>query len=140
MSSTGVDVLAQTSVLHGALVRGTSTELSELSSLSMVKHMEANVLIEHFYLPGDQNDTESMMHETVNWVNASLAWHRAIIDTNGVLKTEPDMLAISATMTSTVTLMAGRRRYSISRNPSPDYLTVQIKCGSGCGGTCGPWR
>ena len=91
VSSTGVDVLAQTSVLHGALVRGTSTELSELSSLSMVKHMEANVLIEHFYLPGNQNDTESMMHETVNWVNASLAWHRAIIDTNGVLKTEPDM-------------------------------------------------
>ena len=91
VSSTGVDVLAQTSVLYGALVRGTSTELSELSSLSMVKHMEANVLIEHFYLPGNQNDTESMMHETVNWVNASLAWHRAIIDTNGVLKTEPDM-------------------------------------------------
>ena len=39
VSSTGVDVLAQTSVLHGALVRGTSTELSELSSLSMVKHL-----------------------------------------------------------------------------------------------------
>ena len=91
VSSTGVDVIAQTSVLYGALVRGTSTELSELSSLSMVKHMEANVVIEHFYLPGNQNDTESMMHETVNWVNASLAWHRAIIDTNGVLKTEPDM-------------------------------------------------
>tara|TARA_B100001142_G_scaffold233738_1_gene232064 strand:- start:5310 stop:7769 length:2460 start_codon:yes stop_codon:yes gene_type:complete len=91
VSSTGVDVIAQTSVLYGALVRGTSTELSELSSLSLVKHMEANVVIEHFYLPGNQNDTESMMHETVNWVNASLAWHRAIIDTNGVLKTEPDM-------------------------------------------------
>ena len=53
---------------------------------------------------------------------------------------EPDMLAISATMTSAVTLMAGRRRYSISRNPNSDYLTVQIKCGSGCGDTCGPWR
>ncbi|MBP12737.1 MAG: hypothetical protein CMA71_04285 [Euryarchaeota archaeon] len=91
VSSTGVEVIAQTSVLYGALVRGTSTELSELSSMSPVKHMEANVLIEHFYLPGDQNDTEAMMHETVNWVNASLAWHRAIIDTNGILKTEPDM-------------------------------------------------
>ena len=91
VSSTGVDVISQTSVLHGALVRGYSSELSELSSLSTVKHMEANVPIEHFYLPGNQNDTEAMMHETVNWVNASLAWHRAIIDTNGILKTEPDM-------------------------------------------------
>ena len=31
------------------------------------------------------------------------------------------MLAISATMTSAVTLIAGRQRYSISRNPSSDY-------------------
>ena len=89
--STGVEVISELTVLHGGLVGGTSSEISKLSSLSIVKHMEANVEIEHFYLPGDQSDTESMMHETVTWVNASLAWHRAIIDTNGVLKTEPDL-------------------------------------------------
>ena len=89
--SIGIDVISEMSVLHGGLVSGTSSEISKLSSLSVVKHMEANLLIEHFYLPGNQNDTESMMHETVTWVNASLAWHRAIIDTDGVLKTEPDL-------------------------------------------------
>ena len=89
--STGIEVISELTVLHGGLVVGTSSEISKLSSLSVIKHMEANVEIEHFYLPGDQSDTESMMHETVTWVNASLAWHRAIIDTNGVLKTEPDL-------------------------------------------------
>ncbi|GIS29549.1 MAG: hypothetical protein Ct9H90mP1_2770 [Methanobacteriota archaeon] len=47
--------------------------------------MEANVPIEHFYLPGDQDDYESMMHETVRWVNASLGgkgnyWNRRGIE------------------------------------------------------------
>jgi subtilisin family serine protease len=87
----GIEVISQLTVLHGGLVSGDSTEISRLSGLSVVKHMEANLQIEHFYLPGDQNDVESMMHETVTWVNASLAWHRAIIDTEGVLKTEPDL-------------------------------------------------
>ena len=89
--SIGIEVISQLTVLHGGLVAGDSTEISRLSGLSVVKHMEANLQIEHFYLPGDQNDVESMMHETVTWVNASLAWHRAIIDTEGVLKTEPDL-------------------------------------------------
>ena len=89
--SMGIEVISQLAVLHGGLVSGDSTEISRLSGLSVVKHMEANLQIEHFYLPGDQNDVESMMHETVTWVNASLAWHRAIIDTEGVLKTEPDL-------------------------------------------------
>jgi len=89
--SMGIEVISQLTVLHGGLVAGDSTEISRLSGLSVVKHMEANLQIEHFYLPGDQNDVESMMHETVTWVNASLAWHRAIIDTEGVLKTEPDL-------------------------------------------------
>ena len=89
--SMGIEVISQLKVLHGGLVSGDSTEISRLSGLSVVKHMEANLQIEHFYLPGDQNDVESMMHETVTWVNASLAWHRAIIDTEGVLKTEPDL-------------------------------------------------
>ena len=89
--SIGIEVISQLTVLHGGLVVGDSTEISILSGLSVVKHMEANLQIEHFYLPGDQNDVESMMHETVTWVNASLAWHRAIIDTEGVLKTEPDL-------------------------------------------------
>ncbi len=89
--SIGIEVISQLTVLHGGLVVGDSTEISRLSGLSVVKHMEANLQIEHFYLPGDQNDVESMMHETVTWVNASLAWHRAIIDTEGVLKTEPDL-------------------------------------------------
>ena len=89
--SMGIEVISQLTVLHGGLVSGDSTEISRLSGLSAVKHMEANLQIEHFYLPGDQNDVESMMHETVTWVNASLAWHRAIIDTEGVLKTEPDL-------------------------------------------------
>ena len=77
--------------LHGALISGTNEAISELSTKSYVSHMEANVPIEHFYLPGDQDDYESMMHETVRWVNASLAWHRAIIGTDGVLKTESDL-------------------------------------------------
>ena len=70
--SMGVDVVTEMSVLNGGLISGTSSELSKLSTLSVVKHMEANVIIEHFYLPGDQNNSESMMHETVGWVNASL--------------------------------------------------------------------
>ena len=89
--SMGVDVVTEMSVLNGGLISGTSSELSKLSTLSVVKHMEANVIIEHFYLPGDQNNSESMMHETVGWVNASLAWHRAIIGTDGELKTESDL-------------------------------------------------
>ena len=89
--SMGIEVISQLTVLHGGLVVGDSTKISRLSGLSVVKHMEANLQIEHFYLPGDQNNAESMMHETVTWVNASLAWHRAIIDTEGVLKTEPDL-------------------------------------------------
>ncbi len=89
--SMGIEVISQLTVLHGGLVVGDSTEISRLSGLSVVKHMEANLQIEHFYLPGNQNDAESMMHETVTWVNASLAWHRAIIDTEGVLKTELDL-------------------------------------------------
>tara|TARA_Y100001935_G_scaffold105706_1_gene87613 strand:+ start:3296 stop:5746 length:2451 start_codon:yes stop_codon:yes gene_type:complete len=89
--SMGVEVISQLTVLHGGLVVGDSTKISRLSGLSVVKHMEANLQIEHFYLPGDQNNAESMMHETVTWVNASLAWHRAIIDTEGALKTESDL-------------------------------------------------
>jgi len=91
LESTGIKLISEMSVLHGGLIVGTPSEISRLSTFSMVKHMELNVPIEHFYLPGDQNDKESMMHETVRWVNASLAWHRAIIGTDGVLKTEPDL-------------------------------------------------
>tara|TARA_B100000287_G_scaffold68732_1_gene60337 strand:- start:1267 stop:3708 length:2442 start_codon:yes stop_codon:yes gene_type:complete len=86
-----LELISEMSVLHGGLVSGSPMEISELSKLSFVKHIEANVPIEHFYLPGDQDDYESKMHETVRWVNASLAWHRAIIGTDGVLKTEPDL-------------------------------------------------
>ena len=87
----GIQMISELSVLHGGLIVGKPTDISQLSTFSIVKHMELNVPIEHFYLPGDQNNTESMMHETVRWVNASLAWHRAIIGTDGVLKTEPDL-------------------------------------------------
>ena len=91
VESTGIEVISEMSVLHGGLVIGSSAEIAELSTRNFVSHMEANVPIEHFYLPGDQDDYESMMHETVSWVNASLAWHRAIIGTDGVLKTEHDL-------------------------------------------------
>ena len=91
LESLGIEMISEMSVLNGGLIIGTATEISRLSTFSIVKHMELNVPIEHFYLPGDQHDTESMMHETVRWVNASLAWHRAIIGTDGVLKTEPDL-------------------------------------------------
>ena len=91
LESTGIKLISEMSVLHGGLIVGTPSEMSLLSTFSMVKHMELNVPIEHFYLPGDQDDKESMMHETVRWVNASLAWHRAIIGTDGILKTEPDL-------------------------------------------------
>ena len=91
LESMGIELISEMSVLNGGLIVGTATEISRLSAFSIVEHMELNVPIEHFYLPGDQNDTESMMHETVRWVNASLAWHRAIIGTDGVLKTEPDL-------------------------------------------------
>ena len=86
LESMGIEMISEMSVLHGGLIVGTASEISRLSTFSIVQHMELNVPIEHFYLPGDQNDTESMMHETVRWVNASLAWHRAIIGTDGVLK------------------------------------------------------
>ena len=91
VESTGIEVISEMSVLHGGLVIGSSAEIAELSTRNFVSHIEANVPIEHFYLPGDQEDYESMMHETVSWVNASLAWHRAIIGTDGVLKTENDL-------------------------------------------------
>ena len=91
VESTGVELISEMSVLHGGLVIGSSAEIAELSTRNFVSHIEANVPIEHFYLPGDQDDYESMMHETVSWVNASLAWHRAIIGTDGVLKTENDL-------------------------------------------------
>ncbi len=91
LESTGIKLISEMSVLHGGLIVGTPSEMSRLSTFSMVKHMELNVPIEHFYLPGDQDDKESMMHETVRRVNASLAWHRAIIGTDGILKTEPDL-------------------------------------------------
>ena len=91
VESTGIEVISEMSVLHGGLVIGSSAEIAELSTRNFVSHIEANVPIEHFYLPGDQDDYQSMMHETVSWVNASLAWHRAIIGTDGVLKTENDL-------------------------------------------------
>ncbi|MEC9200707.1 MAG: hypothetical protein VYA79_04235, partial [Candidatus Thermoplasmatota archaeon] len=56
VESTGAEVISRMSVLHGALISGTSEEISELSTKSYVSHMEANVPIEHFYLPGDQDD------------------------------------------------------------------------------------
>ena len=91
VESIGIEVISKMSVLHGGLITGSGEEIAELSTRSFVSHIEANVPIEHFYLPGDQSDHESMMHETVRWVNASLAWHRAIIGTDGVLKTESDL-------------------------------------------------
>ena len=91
LETMGIKMISEMSVLHGGLILGKSTDIFRLSTFSIVEHMELNVPIEHFYLPGDQNDTESMMHETVGWVNASQAWHRAIIGTDGVLKTEPDL-------------------------------------------------
>ena len=91
LETMGIEMISEMSVLNGGLIVGKSTDISRLSTFSIVQHMELNVPIEHFYLPGDQNDTEAMMHETVRWVNASLAWHRAIIGTDGVLKTEPDL-------------------------------------------------
>ncbi len=89
--SAGITVISEMSVLQGGLVIGSAEEIAKLSTSPFVRHIEANVPIEHFYLPGDQDDHESMMHETVAWVNASLAWHRAIIGTDGVIKTEGDL-------------------------------------------------
>ena len=91
LESLGIEMISEMSILNGGLIVGNPAEISRLSTFSIVQHMELNVPIEHFYLPGDQEDTESMMHETVRWVNASLAWHRAIIGTDGILKTEPDL-------------------------------------------------
>ncbi|NDF34177.1 MAG: hypothetical protein EB157_06415, partial [Euryarchaeota archaeon] len=64
LESMGIDMISEMSVLNGGLIVGTAKEISRLSTFSIVKHMELNVPIEHFYLPGDQDDTESMMHET----------------------------------------------------------------------------
>ncbi len=88
---TGITVESELSVLYGALIRGNAEQISQISQYPFVKHLEANVPIEHFYLPGDQDDYNAMMHETVRWVNASLAWHRVIIGTDGVVKTESDL-------------------------------------------------
>ena len=91
VGSSGVQVLGEMSVIEGGLVSGSAEELSKLSRFSFIKHMESNIMLEHFFLPGDQNDAESMMHETVHVVNASLAWHRVIIGTDGNIETELDM-------------------------------------------------
>lgn len=91
IESTGAEIIGEMDVLDGGLISATSASIAEISRFSFVRHMEANLLIEHFFLPGDQNDVESMMHETVNVVNASLAWHRVIIGTDGIVKTESDL-------------------------------------------------
>ena len=81
IESTGAEVIGELEVLDGGLISGTPESIAEVSRFSFVRHMEANLMIEHFFLPGDQTNVESMMHETVNVVNASLAWHRVIIGT-----------------------------------------------------------
>ena len=53
---TGITVESELSVLYGALIKGNVEQISKISQYPFVKHLEANVPIEHFYLPGDQND------------------------------------------------------------------------------------
>ena len=63
LETMGIEMISEMSVLNGGLIVGKSTDISRLSTFSIVQHMELNVPIEHFYLPGDQNDTEAMMHD-----------------------------------------------------------------------------
>ena len=58
LESLGIEMISEMSVLNGGLIVGNPTEISRLSTFSIVQHMELNVPIEHFYLPGDQEDTD----------------------------------------------------------------------------------
>ena len=91
LESMGAEVLGELSVLDGGLISASPISLAKISRLSIVRHMELNIPLEYFFLPGDQDDVESMMHETIHVVNASMAWHRVIIGTDGVIKTESDL-------------------------------------------------
>ena len=91
VESTGAELLDELSVLHGGLISASPSSIAKLSRFNFVKHLELNVPLEYFFLPGDQEDVESMMHETVHVVNASMAWHRVIIGTDGAIKTESDL-------------------------------------------------
>ncbi len=91
VESTGAELLDELSVLHGGLISASPSSIAKLSRFNFVKHLELNVPLEYFFLPGDQEDAESMMHETVHVVNASMAWHRVIIGTDGAIKTESDL-------------------------------------------------
>ena len=91
LESMGAEVLGELSVLDGGLISASPISLAKISRLSIVEHMELNIPLEYFFLPGDQDDVESMMHETIHVVNASMAWHRVIIGTDGVIKTESDL-------------------------------------------------
>ena len=59
LESMGIEMISQMSVLNGGLVVGTATEISRLSTFSIVKHMELNVPIEHFYLSREIRTTQS---------------------------------------------------------------------------------
>ena len=91
LESKGAEVLGKLSVLDGGLISASPTSVAKISKFSFVEHMELNIPLEYFFLPGDQDDVESMMHETIHVVNASMAWHRVIIGTDGVIKTESDL-------------------------------------------------
>lgn len=85
-----LEVLGTTDVINGGLVAGKSEDILRFSSMVGLFHLELNVPIEHYYLPGNSSDVGAMMQETVHVVNVSNAWHRAIIDIDGDVQFEDD--------------------------------------------------
>ncbi len=111
ISRLGLNVLGRTEVINGGLVAGSANEILQFSKVNDLFHLELNLLLEHFYLPGEEatplgstdidavdsplrdvdgGESETSMEETIHVVNASSAWHRAIIDVDGDLQFEDD--------------------------------------------------
>ena len=51
IESTGAEVIGEMEILDGGLISATPESIAEISRFSFVRHMEANLLIEHFFLP-----------------------------------------------------------------------------------------
>ena len=85
IESTGAELIGEMEVLDGGLISATPTPLPRYPD-SASSDTWKQTFFSSTFLARDQNNVESMMHETVNVVNASLAWHRAIIGTDGIVK------------------------------------------------------
>ena len=79
LESMGAEVLGELSVLDGGLISASPISLAKISRLSIVKHMELNIPLEYFFLPGDQDDVESMIsaHDLAQ-PGDNFTWHNLV--------------------------------------------------------------